>query len=139
MATPLLIGPTERAQLTALRELANDHPIDMLALLHALKLPKGKALHRQQMTRQTVTLPLDFMVTMSIETGHPVGTCRHMSMSSPNRKRVPSPEAVWLVADLLGFTVGLWTCTHWLEQLEGHGRAVNVLQPISPFAPGGTA
>ena len=84
-----------------------------------------------QMTRQSVAIPLDFLVTFSIETGHPVGTCRHMSMSVGKVGRIPNAHALWMIADLLGFTDNLDACTVWREELQGHGVAINVVQPIT--------
>ncbi|WP_233854146.1 hypothetical protein [Paraburkholderia sp. HD33-4] len=130
MTTPLLIGPDQRRQLAALRKRANAHPVDMRGLSDRLKVPANKQAHRAQMTTQSVNLPADFLVTFSIETGHPVGTCRHLSMSVGKAGRVPSPEAVWSVATELGFTGALEHCTQWLETLQGHGDAVNIVQPL---------
>ena len=138
-ATPLVIGPVELAALAALRERAAEHPVDMPRLVEAIKNPDGKAAHMRQMTRQSVRLPVDFMVTFSIETSHPIGTCRHMSMSSGKPGRLPTSEAVIMVAEALGFVGGLGTCTHWIEDLEGHGRAVNIVQPLSMAAAPGRA
>jgi len=139
LVAALVIGEAERDRLTHLRLRALTHPVDMLALVDAIKTPKGKAAHMRRMKLQTVALPFGFLVTFSIEDNHPCGTCRHMSMSGARAPRVPSPHAVWMVAELLGFVDSLAACTHWLEDLEGHGQAVNVVQPISPFAPGGHA
>lgn len=136
MTTPLLIGPEERKKLVALRELAAAHPVDMPALMRRLETPAGKAAHKRQMTKQSVAIPADFLVTFSIETGHPAGTCRHLSMSVGREGRVPSPEAIAMVAAELGFVGALETQIIWLEELQGHGKAVNVVQPLSIQAGG---
>lgn len=129
--TPLILGPAELAELAALRDLAARHPVDMKVLMEALKHRAGKAAHKHQMTSQSVPLPTDYLVTFSIETGHPVGACRHMSMSVGKKGRLPNPHAMWMVAEQLGFIGGLEACMHWLETLEGHGEAVNLVQPLS--------
>lgn len=136
-ATPLLIGPAESASLEALRKLAAARPVDIRRLVEEIKTPEGKAAHKHRMSEQTVLIPLDFAVTFSIETGHPIGTCQHMSMSTGKRGRVPTPEALWMVAEALGFVMGLDTCTVWLEDLKGHGQAVNLVQPLSIVVPDG--
>ena len=134
-ATPLLIGPAERAALAALRERAAERPVDMRRLMEVIETPEGKAAYMRQMTAQSVRIPLAFMVTFSIETGHPVGTCRHMSMSVGKTGRVPSPEAVIMVAEALGFVGGLEACCGvWIEKLAEHGQAVNLVQPVSMAA-----
>ena len=130
MSTPLLIGQQERGDLQRLRELAASHPVDMQTITARLATPDGKAAHMNQMTAQSVAIPIGFLVTFSIETGHPCGTCRHMSVSTSAPGRVPSPVGVWMLAQHLGFVGGLEDCTHWIEELRGHGRAVNVVQEL---------
>lgn len=127
---PLFIGPLEKQKLSKLRDLANAHPVDIAVVIEAMKHRAGKAAHKIQMTAQTVELPASYLVTFSIETGHPAGTARHMSMSTNHAGRVPNAASVWMVAELLGFVSGLESCTLYLEELEGHGNAVNVIQPL---------
>lgn len=131
--TPLIFGERERASLEALRELAAAHPVDMTGINERLATAPGKRAHMDQMNEQTVVIPVGFLVTFSVERGHPCGTCRHMSMSSPAKGRAPTPEAVWAIAEALGFAGGLEACTVYLEELQrGDGRtdAVNVVQPV---------
>jgi len=89
----------------------------------------------KQMTKQTVYLPAAYAVTFSIETNHPAGTCRHMSMSVKTEGRVPNEHAVWMVCEELGFTGSLQECHIWLEDLEGHGHAINVVQSLTMQEP----
>jgi hypothetical protein len=130
----LIVGASQVAALAALRLLAAKSPVAMPPLMERLKTPEGKRAHMAQMDVQTVEIPLGFLVTFSIETGHGAGTCRHMSMSSPKRGRLPAPEALWMVAEHLGFVGGLEACTHWIEDLQrGSGdrqQVVNLVQPI---------
>ena len=126
-----MIGDDERAALARLRGLANANPVDMRALPALLETPAGKAAHRERMNGQTIALPAAYLVTFSIETNHPHGTARHMSMSVQRKGRVPIEHAVWMVAVELGFTGGLGECTTWLEELQGHGNAVNVVQYVT--------
>jgi hypothetical protein len=136
MPTPLLIGPEERCALAALRELALAHPVDMPQLMGRIKTPDGKAKHMDQMTKQSIEIPFGFLVTFSVEVGHRIGTCRHMSMSSPKQGGLPTPQGVWMVAEALGFvgdSIEDGTCMVWLEDLK-QGRAVNVVQPINIVA-----
>lgn len=130
--TPLVIDNEVREQLKALIELAHANPVDMPKLMQEIKYAKVKKHHRAQMTRQTITIPLAFMVTFSIEDGHPCGRSRHMSMSVQREGHVPSPEGVWMIAKELGFWGdGFKDCAGmWPENLQGHGLAINVVQPI---------
>lgn len=137
MSTALIIGPKEKAELARLRELAAANPVHMPTLIERIKTPEGKAAHMRAMTEQTIDIPTDFMVTFSIELGHPLGTCRHMSMSVGKKGRLPNQHALEMVMDELGFYGELDDCHVWLEDLKGHNQAINVLQPIT--APAGTA
>lgn len=129
----LLIGPDQIAALQQLREAAAAAPVDMTGLLARLKTPAGKNRHRAQMTKQSVELPIGFLVCFSIETGHPNGgVARHLSVSLEGR--LPHPLAVWVIAQELGFTGELTDCAVWPEVLEGHGHAVNVAQRIEAQA-----
>jgi len=130
MDTPLLINPEVRGLILNLRQLAQAHPVQMIGLSERLKIPEVKALHMVQMTQQSILIPLAFMVTFSIEVGHPCGTCRHLSMSVQRKDRVPSPPGVWMVAQEFGFWGSLKSCSVWLEDLAGHGKAVNLVQPV---------
>src|SRR5262249_27543358 len=114
-----------------LRDQAAALPVEIRGLRERIATTEGKAAHMRQMTSQTIYLPARYAVTFSVETGHPIGACRHMSMSVDRADRVPRPRAVWMVAQELGFVGSIELCTVWLEQLQGHGQAVNLVQPIA--------
>lgn len=130
IASPLIIGATQLRQLAELRERSAKAPIDMPALMKVIETPEGRRKHMQQMDSQTVSIPTAFLVSFSIEIGHPCGTCRHMSMSSIRKGRSPTPEALWMIADALGFVGGLHLCQLWLEKIA-RGEAINVVQPLA--------
>ena len=148
MMNPLIIGATQKAQLNALRDLASANPVDMLRVREAIKTVDGKAKHMAQMDDQSIDLPVAYAVTFSIETGHPVGPCRHMSLSSRIKNRTPIPAAVWMVCEELGFvgTQEFEGCHVYVEDLQrgpdpskDRAKAINVLQPVamvtvSPYA-----
>jgi hypothetical protein len=138
-ATPLLVGPPEIEALERLREQAAAHPVDMPQLVIRMKTKDGKREHKRQMTRQSVPIPFAFMVTFSIETGHPAGVCRHMSMSTLREGALPVPEGVWMVAQHLGFTGSIQQCHAWIEDLSDGGQAVNIVQPLAHREEGGRA
>lgn len=135
--SPFLLGPDERAALQELRKRASRDPVDMPGLLERLATPAGKRAHMDRMNRLSLQLPFGYVLTYSIERGHPSGTCRHMSLSSPNPARLPLPAAVWMVAEELGFSGSLADCAVWLEELQRGGpedpkhQAVNVVQPLA--------
>ena len=133
-AAPLIIGPDEKAKLRQLRELTEQHPMDMREVIVRIRTAAGMRRHMREMRRRTVQLPTAFFVTFSIETGHPCGMARHLSMSvlRPGLPdRVPSPEAVWMVAtEEFGFTGRMEDCAVWPEDVGGGRRAINVVQPL---------
>jgi hypothetical protein len=130
---PLIITPEVLADLHKLRDVAARKPVSIPELMRVIKTPRGERMHRERMTAQTVLIPgpWEFFVTFSIETGHPSGTCRHMSMSIMRDKRVPHPAAIWMVAAELGFSGGLEACKVWPEDLSDRGVAINLIQPLS--------
>ena len=52
-----------------------------------------------------------------------------MSVSVQREGRIPRPEAVWMIAKAFGFRGGLQACKIYPEDLIGHGKAVNIIQP----------
>jgi hypothetical protein len=127
----LVIREDERAALRELVARAEAAPVDMLTLMLRLASAEGKAAHMAQMTAQSLMLSVGFVVTFSIELGHGGGAARHMSMSTQREGRVPHPEALWMVAEELGFVGGLEACDKvWPERLR-QGLAVNVVQLIA--------
>jgi hypothetical protein len=140
MNNPLIIGASQLAQLNALRELAAANPVDIRAIMEAVKTPEGKERHMRQMDSQTIDLPVAYLVTFSIEIGQPFGPCRHMSLSSRLKNRTPIPQAVWMVCEALGFTGAeqFSGCQVYKEDLQrgpdpkkDRAVAMNVLQPIA--------
>lgn len=128
-SNPLIIGETQKAALRALRDKAALSPVDIHRVMEATKTDAGLKRFRAWMDDYSIPLPTSYYVTFTIETGHPVGTCRHMSMSSMRHGRVPTPEAAWMVAEELGFVVGFSACKVWKEAFS-NGAAINIIQPI---------
>ena len=54
-----------------------------------------------------------------------------MSMSSRRRGRAPTPEAVWMICEELGFVGSIQQCRVWLEDMQDGDKAVNVAQPVA--------
>lgn len=132
MGTPLVIDKEVKSQIKACVELAEANPVDMPALMNRIKDPVGKAHHMAQMNRQTVKIPFAYLVTFSIEHGHPCGPCRHMSMSVHREGRIPNPIGVWMIAQEFGFWGALTNCEAiWEEDLQGHGKAINIVQRVN--------
>jgi hypothetical protein len=132
MGTPLVIDEEVKSQIKACIELAEANPVDMPALMKRIQTVEGKAHHMAQMTRQTVKIPFAYLVTFSIEHGHPCGPCRHMSMSVQREGRLPNETGLWMIAQEFGFWGTLRDCEAiYPEKLEGHGQAINIIQKIA--------
>lgn len=138
MGKAFFIGPEQTKKLSALRELAIQNPIDVRAVLELVKTPEGLDQHLTRMENLTVEIPIGYTVTFSIDLGHPIGTCRHMSMSSSTKGSVPIPEAIWMVAKELGFTgdIIFEGCTIYLEKTPGRKEAINIIQSVDIYYEG---
>ena len=130
MSTPLVITPIEIEKFKALKAYALKNPIDMREVEEMVKTPAGLRRHIDRMSVYTVEMPFGFTVTFSVERGHNIDTlCWHLSMASPNPNRLPTPEAVKMVAEHFGFTGDLQNWAVWIENLKDGGKAINVVQP----------
>jgi hypothetical protein len=130
----LLLGPEHIEALRRLREEAVRKPVDVRTLRSRLATEKGRTAIRDQMTAQTVEIPVGYLVSFSIEIGHPDhGVARHASMSVEGHS--PIREAIWWIVRELGFVGCLDDCYIWNERLIGHGEVVNVAQLVSISAP----
>src|ERR1700676_1063961 len=103
-SAPLILTAEVRARLHRLRDFAAKRPTDMSAVMEMTKSDAGKHQHWKAMHARTMTIPgpWPFEVTFSIETNHPGGTMRHMSMSIRREGRAPHPVGAWMVAEELG-------------------------------------
>lgn len=124
----LLIGPEERALLVNLRSRAEDRPINLTAMTEETKTSEGMRKHLAHLLDQTIVVPLNYLVTFSIEVGHPGGPARHVSVSL--EKKLPNKLAIWMIAEELGFAGGLEACDKiWPEKIHNRsGVAINLLQ-----------
>lgn len=129
----MIVGPEQTRALHGLRAAAAAAPVAIQKVAEAIQTPKGKAAHMDHMTRQTVVLPPDWLVTLSIETGHPCGACRHLSMATADG-RLPHPVAVQIVAEELGWVGEVTASTGWIEPLLQGGNALHVIQPVTVVA-----
>jgi hypothetical protein len=131
---PLIITPEVTDAFTALRDLAAANPVNIQKLAEVIKHEAGRLAHRDQMQNQSLLIdtgPFNFVVVFSVETHHPCGTCRHLSVSIVRDGRVPSPEAVQLIAEYLGFEGGITDCTIYPEKLSDGATAINIVQPVA--------
>jgi hypothetical protein len=137
-SAPLIITGETVAELAALRAKAAREPYDVRPLLNMRPKSRLAKAHDKRMEGLTIKIdgPFVFWVTYSIETGHPCGAVRHMSMSIDRNERVPSIEAVWIIAEVLGFVGSIAECQVWPEELVNK-TAVNIAQPMVTVSEGG--
>jgi len=144
--TAFMFGPKEKAALQAAQEQARQNPITAeivnrgynigefngdLSLADRTELAK-RGTPAMRPSSEHVMLPNGFSVAITYE-DQPCGMCLHMSMSSPKRGKVPTPEAVTLVLDALGLARPIDECEAvWLEEFEPGRKAVNVLVLTKP-------
>lgn len=131
IGSPLLITPEIVEKLKALRAQAERDMVNINTVIEMLKTKTGKRRHMERMTRQTLVIPgpWPYFVTFSVETGHPAGLARHMSMSVQREGRVPSPIMAWHIAGYLGFSGEFSACDEmYRENLSDGGVAVNLIQ-----------
>jgi hypothetical protein len=131
-ANPLILGATQKRDLASLKAKATADPVDMAEVMRLVETPAGHERHHRRMRSLTIEIPVDFAVTYTIERGHPIGVpCQHLSMSSHRHGRAPTPAAVWMICEELGFRGGLEECRVWTEDIGGRDIAINVVQPLA--------
>lgn len=129
----VVIGPDEKKLIAEAiaKARATPIPLDVLrALQHPI--PDGGIFdlkdRRQPFKRpesEHVMLPGGFRASISFEQ-QPDGLARHLSVSSPNRLRIPNVPAVKMIAEAFGFKLAAHML--WLEEFEPGWRAVNILE-----------
>jgi hypothetical protein len=133
--TLVFIRSEDATRLEWLRVFASSHPLHVPEITALMRTLVGKRAHMKAMSNRSVEVPFGCLVTFSIETGHPVGMCRHMSMSSSVPSKAPSAEAAWMYAERLGFVGGLQSCDVWTEEQKRGKRkhtAVHLMQLLIP-------
>ena len=81
-----------------------------------------------------VLIPFGYRAAISYEQ-QPDGLCRHLSISVDTPGRVPTPEAVDMIAKAFGFRMeGIGTV--WLEEFDPGHHAVNIVEMVNQVEPG---
>lgn len=130
----LILTPDTKAALADLRRRALAAPQDARTIRERTKDPAELEKYRDEMNGFTV----DFQsyrhrvfVTYSIEFGHPCGgEVQHISISVSQKGKVPTVEAAWEIAEMMGFVGGFEKCAVWPETLADGEIAINIAQPI---------
>lgn len=126
--------------LVSLRIRAEESQFDITQIAAAMQNAQSSLQHREKINTLSLAIPgpYIFFVTYTVEKNHPVGTCRHMSMSLMVRESVPTIAQIWAVALILGFNGDLCSCEKiWFEDLSDGGRAINLVQKFGASENGG--
>jgi len=123
----LIINETVQQSLKRLKNYAEKHPLSMDDLLDTY----NKQLEPVGTTEEhSCYVPTGFKVVFSIEK-QVHGNTRHLSMSVDREGKLPSPQAVYLIMQLLGFTCTLEGADQvWVEEYAPNQSAINVLEVI---------
>jgi hypothetical protein len=142
---PLIITDEARRQATAAIERALKHPIplDVIKQLAVpldqkmLTLEDRKKAGAEKVIRpasEHVLIPYGYRASISFE-HQPDGLARHLSVSVDTPGRVPTPEAVEMIAKVFGFRMqGIGSV--WLEEFDPGHHAVNVVEFVDQVEPG---
>lgn len=130
---PLIINAETRAAIAGAIKRAEAHPLP-LAFVAAGAVEPAKTELRladrkpgfERPASELVVIPHGYHVAFSVEE-QPTGLCNHLSVSVDALGKLPSPEAVSLIAEEYGMTMVLGDTAIWLEEFEPGHQAVNVV------------
>lgn len=127
----LIIGEAELAELQRVRQYAEAHPYDLEAMVDR---GTGKRQPPGNLSVYRCLIPVGFKVVFSIE-DHPQRTgktlrMRYLSVSVSSFNKLPSPEAVQMIMDELGFKRPWNECHIDTEEFKG-GQAIVVVEPFN--------
>lgn len=124
---PLVINDDTRAQM---REVVSRAEAEPVTLEQVRQLQAGELLPNSVNEGKTLDIPMGFHVVYTHEEQEH-GYLRHMSMSiTAFHGRVPSPQAVQMVMEEMGFINPLEQCLWWQEDCGGERMAINVVEPL---------
>ena len=128
----IVFDQATRLALSDLRRLASDQPVDISTLTARLRIPDERRKHRAQMQAQALAIEgeVTLLIVYSVETGHPAGSCRHMSISVDRPRMMPSQAVTERVMAEFGFLGGAAACSVWTEKMGDGQTAVHVVQPL---------
>jgi hypothetical protein len=117
-----------RDTLDDLRLVACQHPIDIQQNALRMLTKHGRAWLADRLNNQSTIVKwsyYQFRVIFLIETGHPRGPCRHLAAAVIGQV-IPTEEAVWQVAQAVGFVRGAH-CETWVDEPD---FKIHLRQPI---------
>jgi hypothetical protein len=137
----LIIGAEERARIAEIVNYARAHPVTLDVVRHGivddtdvLKL-EDRVPGIERPPSAHVAFPGGFHAAFSIEQ-QPAGFCSHLSISVERKGKMPSLEAVQMIAEEFG--VPFPPDKAWNEEFEPGQYAVNLLSLMAPTDEGHT-
>lgn len=131
----VIIEPNDLEAIQDLIRRAALQPVYMPTLEKRLENPRQRAAHRKLVTDLSIVLatcrPHPLQLCYTIETGHPCGVARHLSVSVVSEERLlPTPFLMETLMPLFGFFGDLSDTTSYVDRLSVGGCALNLLQPV---------
>lgn len=129
---PLILNGQSLALIAQVRAYAEANRI---SLAHVRRTLDNPTLAAGSNPRHNCVVPVDYFCTFSIEE-QPIGWCRHLSVSVPEKGRGPNEHALELLMKAFGMYGSARDACLWLEDLEDEGfAAINVVQPLDDTRP----
>lgn len=123
---PIIIGPEEKIKIKALIDRATKHPI----MIDEIKRRILKGVPGNINLKATISIPTSTVVTYTHEEIKKGVVCRHMSVSTQIKGRVPSVEAVSMIMEEFGFINSIDKVYRYAEQIGDEDKAINVIEPL---------
>lgn len=121
---PLAIGEKEKKAIKQLIEYARTHPYSrekLQLIVDGMEQAPG------DIKPYSISLPVGFKVVFTIE-DQPMGICKHLSVSVDDPKKLPSPEAINMIAEEFGFVGTVENMEYGTVFLEEESNAINIIQ-----------
>jgi hypothetical protein len=128
---PLLIDQKAKKDIAKVVEYAFANKIETETLQ---KMVDGEASAVGDLPGYSCHLFKDFRVVFSIE-HHPMGWCRHMSISVPSDTKMPSIEATQMIMEEFDFQTPIRNCHVQIEETGDtiRPRAINIIEAMKDY------
>ena len=118
----ILLNVIEKKIINNVIEFAKSHPI-------TLKQLEEKSITVGNIKEHVCTLPMSFRVVFSFE-NQPIGWCRHISISVPDKNKLPSHQAVSMIINEFGFPKDINDQDNVWVETDCTPNAINVIKQV---------
>jgi hypothetical protein len=125
---PLVINEAVKADVNRVKEYAHANPVRIASVVRTAGGSRPPVGDNKE---HACVLPMGYRCVFSIEE-QPMGFCRHLSVSVPEKGKAPNENAVLELMKLFGFKATAYGpgVMVWLEDISNDFKAVNVLEPL---------